>query len=110
MRKKIIRYSGDTLIVDKDKVRKYRKLKLQIAKLTQELDPLEDQIKEDLKEYFNSTAKNKAKFSGIIATYKAPSVRTVIDSTRLKEENILLWSRYSTQQKVSASLTLKLDM
>ena len=40
MRKKIIRYSGETLILDKVKVARYKKLKMQMAKLMQELDLL----------------------------------------------------------------------
>lgn len=110
MRKKIIRYSGEKLILDKVKVARYKKLKLQMAKLMQELDPLEEQIKEELKEYMSSKQKKTLTFEGLIASLKPSYVRTMFDSKQLKEEDIDTYNKYTYEQSMSSSLSIKLDM
>lgn len=110
MRKKIIRYSGETLILDKVKVARYKKLKLQMAKLMQELDPLEEQIKEELKEYMGTKQKKTLKFEGLIANFKPSYIRTMFDSKQLKEEDIDTYNKYTYEQSMSSSLSIKLDM
>lgn len=110
MRKKIIRYSGEKLILDKVRVARYKKLKLQMAKLMQELDPIEEQIKEDLKEYMETNGKKSLKLEGLIASFKPSYVRTMFDSKLLKEEDIDTYNKYTYEQSMSSSLSIKLDM
>lgn len=110
MRKKIIRYSGERLILDKVKVAKYKKLKLQMAKLMQELDPIEEQIKEDLKEYMEMNGKKSLKLDGLIASLKPAYIRTMFDSKLLKEKDIDTYNKYTYEQSMSSSLSIKLDM
>ena len=110
MRKKIIRYSGETLILDKVKVARYKKLKMQMAKLMQELDPIEEQIKEDLKQYMETNGKKNLKIEGLIANFKPAYVRTMFDSKQLKEEDIKTYNKYTYEQSMGSSLTIKLDM
>lgn len=110
MRKKIIRYSGEKIILDKVKVARYKKLKLQIAKLMQELDPLEEQIKEELKMYMETNEKKSLKFEGLLASFKPAYFRTMFDSKKLKEKDIDTYNKYTYEQSMSSSLTLKLDM
>jgi len=110
MRKKIIRYSGERLILDKVRVAKYKKLKLQMAKLMQELDPIEEQIKEDLKEYMEMNGKKSLKLEGLIASLKPAYIRTMFDSKLLKEKDIDTYNKYTYEQSMSSSLTIKLDM
>ena len=87
MRKKIIRYSGEKLILDKIKVARYKKLKMQVAKIMQELDPLEEQIKDELKEYMENKEKKTLKIEGLIASFKPSYVRTMFDSKQFKEDD-----------------------
>ena len=110
MRKKIIRYSGERLILDKVKVAKYKKLKLQMAKLMQELDPIEEQIKEDLKEYMEMNGKKNLKLEGLIASLKPAYIRTMFNSKLLKEKDIDTYNKYTYEQSMSSSLSIKLDM
>lgn len=110
MRKKIIKYSGEKLILDKVKVARYKKLKLQMAKLMQELDPIEEQIKEDLKEYMETNGKKSLKLEGLIASFKPSYIRTMFDSKQLKEEDIDTYNKYTYEQNMSSSLSIKLDM
>ena len=110
MRKKIIRYSGETLILDKVKVARYKKLKMQMAKLMQELDPIEEQIKEDLKQYMETNGKKSLKIEGLIASFKPAYIRTMFDSKQLKEEDIDTYNKYTYEQSMGSSLTIKLDM
>ena len=110
MRKKIIRYSGENLILDKVKVARYKKLKLQMAKLMQELDPLEEQIKDELKQYMETKEKKTLKIEGLIASFKPAYVRTMFDSKQLKEVDIDTYNKYTYEQSMSSSLSIKLDM
>lgn len=110
MRKKIIRYSGETLILDKVKVARYKKLKMQMAKLMQELDPIEEQIKEDLKQYMETNGKKSLKIEGLLASFKPAYIRTMFDSKQLKEEDIETYNKYTYEQSMGSSLTIKLDM
>jgi hypothetical protein len=110
MRKKIIRYSGDKLILDKVKVARYKKLKLQMAKLMQELDPIEEQIKDELKQYMEVNGKKSLKLDGLIASFKPAYVRTMFDSKQLKEVDIDTYNMYAYEQSISSSLSIKLDM
>lgn len=110
MRKKIIRYSGETLILDKVKVARYKKLKMQMAKLMQELDPIEEQIKDDLKQYMETNGKKSLKIEGLLASFKPAYIRTMFDSKQLKEEDIKTYNKYTYEQKMASSLSIKLDM
>lgn len=110
MRKKIIRYSGENLILDKVKVARYKKLKMQVAKILQELDPLEEQIKDELKEYMETKQKKTLKIEGLIASFKPAYVRTMFDSKQLKEVDIDTYNKYTYEQSMSSSLSIKLDM
>lgn len=110
MRKKIIRYSGEKLILDKVKIARYKKLKLQMAKLMQELDPLEEQIKEELKDYMELKGKKSLAFDGLLASFKPSYVRTMFDSKLLKEEDIDTYNKYTYIQNMGSSLSIKLDM
>lgn len=110
MRKKIIRYSGEKLILDKVKVARYKKLKLQMAKLMQELDPLEEQIKDELKEYMENKEKKTLKIEGLIASFKPSYIRTMFDSKKFKEVDIDTYNKYTYEQSMSSSLSIKLDM
>lgn len=110
MRKKIIRYNGEKLILDKIKVARYKKLKMQMAKILQELDPMEEQIKEDLKEYMETNGKKTEKFEGLIVSFKPSYVRTMFDSKQLKEVDINTYNKYTYEQSISSSLSIKLDM
>jgi hypothetical protein len=110
MRKKIIRYNGEKLILDKVKVARYKKLKMQMAKLMQELDPIEEQIKEDLKQYMETNGKKSLKIEGLLASFKPAYIRTMFDSKQLKEEDIKTYNKYTYEQSMGSSLTIKLDM
>lgn len=110
MRKKIIKYSGEKLILDKVKIARYKKLKLQMAKLMQELDPIEEQIKDELKTYMETNGKKSLSFEGLLASLKPSYVRTMFDSKLLKEKDIDTYNKYTYEQSMSSSLSIKLDM
>lgn len=110
MRKKIIKYNGGKIKVDDERMSRYKELKLELAKIMQELDPLEEQIKDDLKVYMTSVNKKSLKLSGLNISYRPAYTRTMFDSKGLKEVDMETYNKYSYQQIMSSSVSIRLDM
>ena len=110
MRKKIIKYVGNKITTDSEKINRYKELRLQIAELEQELEPLEQQIKSDLKEYMGNNHKKSLKVGGLAIQYRPEYTRTMFNSTSLKETDIDTYNMYTYEQFMSASVVIKLDM
>lgn len=110
MRKKIIKYSGEKIKTDVEKINRYKELKLQMAELMQELDPLEEQIKNELKDYMSTNHKKSIKLNGLAITYRPEYTRTMLDSKALKENDIETYNEYAYEQIMSCCVMIKLDM
>lgn len=110
MRKKIIKYSGEKIKTDIEKINRYKELKIQMAELMQELDPLEEQIKDELKDYMSTNCKKSIKLNGLAITYRPEYTRTMFDSKALKEKDIKTYNEYAYEQIMSCSVAINLDM
>ena len=105
----MVHYTKNIITIDSDSAKRYRELTTKINKLKKELEPLELQLKEEMLEVMEKTGETNVKSNGIIATLKKAYVQNKFDSTRLKEEDVVLYNTYLKPINISASLTLKLE-
>ena len=109
MSKKIVHYTKNVISIDSDSAKKYVELTTKIEKLKKELEPLETELKKELQEVMEQLDTTSVKSNGIIASLKKAYIQNKLDTTRLKEENIVLYNEYLKPTNVSASLSLKID-
>ena len=109
MSKKIVHYTKNVISIDSDSAKKYVELTSKIEKLKKELEPLETELKKELQEVMEQLDTTSVKSNGIIASLKKAYIQNKLDTTRLKEENIVLYNEYLKPTNVSASLSLKID-
>lgn len=109
MSKKIVHYTKNVITIDSDSAKKYAELTSKINKLKKELEPLESELKTELMEVMEKIGETSVKSNGIVASLKKAYVQNKFDTTRLKEENIVLYNQYLKETNVSASLSLKLE-
>ena len=109
MSKKIVHYTKNVISIDSDSAKKYVELTSKIEKLKKELEPLETELKKELQEVMEQLDTTSVKSNGIIASLKKAYIQNKLDTTRLKEENIVLYNMYLKETNVSASLSLKID-
>lgn len=107
--KKMVHYTKNIITIDSDSAKRYRELTAKINKLKKELEPLETELKSELMEIMEKTGETNVNSNGIIANLKKAYVQNKFDTTRLKEENIVLYNQYLKETNVSASLSLKLE-
>lgn len=109
MKKKIIRYAGEKLILDENKIKEYKRLMIKLQKIQKELEPLDKQIKEDLQEYMKATEKKTLEFEGLIAKFTPGFIRNVFNSRALMKDDIETYTKYISMQNVNSSLSIKLN-
>lgn len=107
--KKMVHYTKNIITIDSDSAKRYRELTTKINKLKKELEPLETELKSELMEIMEKTGETNVNSNGIIANLKKAYIQNKFDTTRLKEENIVLYNQYLKETNVSASLSLKLE-
>ena len=93
------------ILVNAESVEKIKELNKKIL----ELEMINKEVKLLLKNAFEITGKTSILLDGFSATYKKPSVRTSIDTKRLKEELPEVYNEYSKITEVSGSVTIKVE-
>lgn len=109
MNKKLVHYKKNTITIDNDIAKKYIELTNKIAKLSKELEPIEKELKTELKDVMETTNNDKISSNGIIATLKQSYIRNVLDTDRLKLEDLETYTKYLKTTNVASSLSLKIE-
>lgn len=87
------------------------KITVAIADLQKELEEkrkFDEQIRESIKVAMRDNNIKKFENDIVSLTYVAPTTRTSIDTTKLKEEKPELWEQYSKTSEVSDSIRIKI--
>ena len=79
---------------------------IEFNKLKKEMEYQEKILKDGLMEAMNQVGITKFIINGLSATIKAGTIRTTIDSKRLKEECPEIYEAYSKESEVKPSITL----
>ena len=69
-----------------------------------------DKLIDLAKLYMETNGKKSLSFEGLLASLKPSYVRTMFDSKLLKEKDIDTYNKYTYEQSMSSSLSIKLDM
>ena len=109
MNKKIVHRTKNIVTIDNDSAKKYIELTLKINKLKKELEPIEKELKKELTEVMETLDTTQVKSNGIIASLKRAYTQNKFDTTRFKEENVVLYNQYLKETCVSSSLSLSID-
>jgi len=109
MNKKIVHRTKNIVTIDNDSAKKYIELTLKINKLKKELEPIEKELKKELTEVMETLDTTQVKSNGIIASLKRAYTQSKFDTTRFKEENVVLYNQYLKETSVSSSLSLSID-
>ena len=78
-------------------------------KIKLEMELLEKEFKEELKEAMEKTGQTSILLEGFSVTYRKGSKRTTIDTKRLKEENPEIAKQYEKETETSASVVIKCE-
>ena len=109
MTKKIVHRTKNVVIIDNESAKKYIELTTKINKLKKELEPLEKELKKELTSVMEELDTTNVKSNGIVASLTRAYVQNKLDTTRFKEENIVLYNQYLKPTNVGASLKLSVE-
>ena len=107
--KKLVHYKKNIITIDTDVAKKYIELTTKINKLKKELEPLELELKKEIIDIMETTNNDKITSNGIIATLKQSYIRNVLDTDRLKLEDLETYTKYLKTTNVASSLSLKIE-
>jgi len=93
------------IVISQDFINDFKEF--QKIKLAMELK--EKELKEELKEAMEKTGKKEILLDGFSATYRKGSVRTTIDTKRLKVEQPEIAKQYEKTSEASASVVIKCE-
>ena len=109
MTKKIVHRTKNVVVIDNESAKKYIELTTKINKLKKELEPLEKELKKELTSVMEELDTTNVKSNGIVASLTRAYVQNKLDTTRFKEENIVLYNQYLKPTNVGASLKLSVE-
>lgn len=109
MDKKIVHYSKDKIYIDNEITKEYIKLKKQQEKIESKLKPIEKQLKEELINTMEKLGKKDFSYNGINGKLKSGYNKTSFDSSKLKEDDLKLYSQYLKTSYVNSSLSITID-
>ena len=101
----LVKIENNNIRISNDFINKYRNFQ----KLKLEMDLMEKQVKEELKEAMESVGKDKLLLDGFSATIKAPYERKSIDSARLKKELPDIAEEFTKITKVGSSISIAIE-
>lgn len=101
----LVKIENNDIQINSDFINQYRNFQ----KLKLEMDLMEKQVKEELKEAMESVGKDKLLLDGFSATIKAPYERKSIDSTRLKKELPDIAEEFTKITKVGSSIAIAIE-
>ena len=109
MDKKIVHYSKDKIYIDNEITKEYIKLKKQQEKIESKLKPIEKQLKEELINTMEKLGKKDFSYNGINGKLKSGYNKTSFDSSKLKKDDLELYSQYLKTSYVNSSISITVD-
>ena len=112
MKKKVVHYSMNNvekITIDKDIADKYVELKKRIAELEKELKPIEDVLKEELKNAMESVGESKFNNYGIVASIKSGYTKKTFDTTQFKTDRPNMYEKYLVEKTVGSTLSMGVE-
>ncbi len=101
----LVKVENNEIVISQDFINDFKEF--QKIKLAMELKAKE--LKEELKEAMEKTGKKEILLDGFSATYRKGSVRTTIDTKRLKAEQPEIAKQYEKTSEASASVVIKCE-
>lgn len=98
----LVRFENKEIVVSNEAIEKLKNFK----KVKDELDLLDKQLKQELKEAMEQVGLKKFIVNGLCATIKNESTRVTLDTKKLKEEMPDIYEEYSKEIPVASSITL----
>lgn len=109
MDKKIVHYSKDKIYIDNEITKEYIKLKKQQEKIENKLKPIEKQLKDELINTMEKLGKKDFSYNGINGKLKSGYNKTSFDSSKLKKDDLKLYSQYLKTSYVNSSISITID-
>lgn len=109
MDKKIVHYSKDKIYIDNEITKEYIKLKKQQEKIESKLAPIEKQLKDELINTMEKLGKKDFSYNGINGKLKSGYNKTSFDSSKLKKDDLNLYSQYLKTSYVNSSISITID-
>ena len=109
MDKKIVHYSKDKIYIDNEITKEYIKLKKQQEKIESKLAPIEKQLKNELINTMEKLGKKDFSYNGINGKLKSGYNKTSFDSSKLKKDDLNLYSQYLKTSYVNSSISITID-
>lgn len=101
----LVKVENNEIVISQDFINDFKEF--QKIKLAMELR--EKEFKEELKEAMELTGKTEILLNGFSATYRKGSIRTTIDTKRLKAEQPEIAKQYEKTSETSASVVIKCE-
>lgn len=101
----LVKVENNEIVISQDFINDFKEF--QKIKLAMELK--EKEFKEELKEAMELTGKTEILLNGFSASYRKGSVRTTIDTKRLKAEQPEIAQQYEKISETSASVVIKCE-
>lgn len=101
----LVEIKNNNILIDANTIEKIR----EFEKKYLEMELIKKELKLTLKNAFEITGKKEIILDGFSASYKKPTIRTTIDSKRLKAELPEIYEEYSKTSEVAGSVTIKVE-
>ena len=101
----LVRIENKDIVIDSDFIEKYKNFK----KLQLEMELMEKDLKEKIKEALEKLGKDKVIINGFSAKIKPGYTTSRFDSTRFKKECPDIYNEYLKESTVSSSITLEVE-
>lgn len=101
----LVEVKNNEIIINQGFIEDYKKFK----QLQLEMELKEKEVKALLKNAMEMTGKKNILKEGFSVTYKKPTIRTSVDSKRLKAELPDVFEEYSKISDVAGSVTIRVE-
>ena len=109
MGRKYVYYSKKDIMIDSEISKEYIRLRKEMLRLEKELQPIEDRLKEELRDTMRKVDVDKFISNGLEVKLTKDSVRNNFDSKALKEDDLELYNKYLKTTNVKGSLSIELE-
>lgn len=108
-KKKMVYHSKKNITIDIEVSKEYVKLKKQMIRLEKKLKPIEDTLKVELREVMRKVEVDNFISNGIEVKLNKDCIRNNFDTTKFKEDNLELYTKYLKPSEVKGSLSINLE-